>query len=87
MATSGLEMSQNSMRLSWGFEEVDTRLKEIMRNIYRNVSQTAREFRNPDNLAMGANIAGFMKVARAMLAQESSDEPDPARKRKGAPAP
>ncbi|NLW02861.1 MAG: NADP-specific glutamate dehydrogenase [Clostridiaceae bacterium] len=69
VATSGLEMSQNSMRLSWGFEEVDTRLKEIMRNIYRNVSQTAREFGNPDNLAMGANIAGFMKVARAMLAQ------------------
>ncbi|HOK44138.1 MAG TPA: NADP-specific glutamate dehydrogenase, partial [Thermoclostridium caenicola] len=69
VATSGLEMSQNSMRLSWSFEEVDARLKKIMQNIYRNASETAREFGHPDNLVMGANIAGFMKVARAMLAQ------------------
>jgi len=69
VATSGLEMTQNSMRLSWSFEEVDAKLKDIMRSIYRNASETAREFDNPDNLLMGANIAGFMKVARAMLAQ------------------
>jgi len=69
VATSGLEMTQNSMRLSWSFEEVDAKLKDIMRSIYRNASETAKEFDNPDNLLMGANIAGFMKVARAMLAQ------------------
>lgn len=69
VATSGLEMAQNSMRLSWSFQEVDSKLKEIMKNIYRNASETAKEFGDPDNLVMGANIAGFMKVARAMLAQ------------------
>ncbi|HOK42819.1 MAG TPA: NADP-specific glutamate dehydrogenase [Thermoclostridium caenicola] len=69
VATSGLEMSQNSMRLSWSFEEVDAKLKGIMQNIYRNASGAAQEFGDPDNLVMGANIAGFMKVARAMLAQ------------------
>ncbi|NMA25581.1 MAG: NADP-specific glutamate dehydrogenase [Clostridiales bacterium] len=69
VACSGLEMSQNSMRLSWTFEEVDRRLKDIMVNIYRNVSATAKEFGFENNLVLGANIAGFMKVANAMLAQ------------------
>lgn len=69
VATSGLEMSQNSIRLSWSFEEVDAKLKGIMKNIYKNASEAAKEFGDPDNLAMGANIAGFMKVANAMLAQ------------------
>lgn len=69
VATSGLEMSQNSIRLSWSFEEVDAKLKGIMKNIYKNASEAAKEFGDPDNLVMGANIAGFMKVANAMLAQ------------------
>ncbi len=69
VATSGLEMSQNSMRLSWTFEEVDAKLKEIMVSIYKNASAAAAEFGDADNLVLGANIAGFMKVARAMLAQ------------------
>ena len=69
VATSALEMSQNSMRLSWTFEEVDAKLKEIMVNIYRNASQAAKEYGHEDNLVVGANIAGFVKVAEAMLAQ------------------
>jgi glutamate dehydrogenase (NADP+) len=69
VATSGLEMAQNSMRLSWTFEEVDKRLKLIMQGIYRNASEAAQEYGDPDNLVLGANIAGFMKVANAMLAQ------------------
>ncbi len=69
VATSGLEMSQNSMRLSWTFEEVDAKLKEIMVSIYKNASAAAAEFGDPDNLVLGANIAGFLKVAKAMLAQ------------------
>ena len=69
VATSGLEMSQNSMRLSWTFEEVDAKLKWIMQSIYKNASEAAKEYGDPDNLVMGANIAGFMKVANAMLAQ------------------
>ena len=69
VATSGLEMSQNSMRLSWSFEEVDSRLKDIMQKIYRNASEAASEYGDPDNLVMGANIAGFMKIAAAMYAQ------------------
>lgn len=69
VATSGLEMVQNSMRLSWTFEDVDSRLKSIMRSIYTNVSGAAAEFGSPDNLVMGANIAGFLKVAAAMYAQ------------------
>jgi glutamate dehydrogenase (NADP+) len=68
VATSALEMSQNSMRLSWTFEEVDARLKEIMRNIFRNASEAALNHGVPGNLAAGANIAGFLKVADAMLA-------------------
>lgn len=69
VATSGLEMSQNSMRYSWTFEEVDAKLKGIMTNIYKNVSQAAREYGSEDNLVVGANIAGFLKVASAMYAQ------------------
>ncbi len=69
VACSGLEMSQNSMRLSWTFEEVDERLKTIMVSIFRNASAAAKEFGFDNNLMIGANIAGFMKVAQAMLAQ------------------
>ncbi|MDK2888190.1 MAG: glutamate dehydrogenase [Thermoanaerobacter sp.] len=69
VATSALEMSQNSMRYSWTFEEVDARLRGIMAAIYRQVSQTAREYGYEGDLVVGANIAGFLKVARAMMAQ------------------
>lgn len=69
VATSGLEMSQNSMRLSWSFEEVDAKLKGIMQNIYQNASSAAAEYGDPDNLVMGANIGGFKKIASAMYAQ------------------
>ncbi|MGE5405323.1 MAG: NADP-specific glutamate dehydrogenase [Candidatus Saccharibacteria bacterium] len=68
VATSALEMSQNSMRYSWTFEEVDAKLKNIMINIYRNAQAAAREYGVEDNLVVGANIAGFMKVADAMMA-------------------
>ena len=68
VATSALEMSQNSMRYSWTFEETDAKLKQIMINIYRNASEAAREYGYEDNLVVGANIAGFLKVARSMLA-------------------
>jgi glutamate dehydrogenase (NADP+) len=69
VAVSGLEMSQNSMRLSWSFEEVDERLRMIMKNIYRSSVRAAEEYDMPGNLVAGANIAGFLKVADAMLAQ------------------
>ncbi|MCL2644773.1 MAG: NADP-specific glutamate dehydrogenase [Betaproteobacteria bacterium] len=69
VATSALEMSQNSMRLSWSFEEVDARLKGIMENIYHNVANAAKEYGCTDNFVVGANIAGFLKVANAMMAQ------------------
>jgi len=69
VATSGLEMSQNSMRLSWSREEVDTRLRGIMQSIHRSCVQAAEEYGTPGNYVNGANIAGFMKVARAMMAQ------------------
>ena len=69
VATSGLEMSQNSMRLSWSREEVDTRLKGIMQSIHRSCVDAADEYGTPGNYVNGANIAGFMKVARAMMAQ------------------
>ena len=68
-ATSGLEMSQNSERLSWTFEEVDAKLHSIMVNIYKNAATTAKEYGFEGNLVVGANIAGFLKVADAMLAQ------------------
>lgn len=69
VATSALEMSQNSMRYSWTFEEVDAKLHDIMVNIYRNISAAAEEYGMKDNLVAGANIAGFLKVANAMNAQ------------------
>jgi glutamate dehydrogenase (NADP+) len=69
VATSGLEMSQNSLRLFWTFEEVDDKLKDIMGKIYDNAKRTAEAFDDPMNLVLGANIAGFDKVASAMKAQ------------------
>jgi len=69
VTTSALEMSQNSMRLSWSFEEVDSKLKGIMKGIYHNGARAAKEYGYADNLVVGANIAGFLKVADAMLAQ------------------
>ena len=69
VACSALEMSQNSMRLSWTFEEVDEKLQGIMKNIYKNASTSAKEYGHEGNILMGANIAGFMKVATAMMAQ------------------
>lgn len=69
VATSGLEMSQNSLRLSWTFEEVDARLKDIMKNIFHNAYDAAKECGAEGNLMVGANVAGFAKVADAMLAE------------------
>ena len=69
VATSGLEMTQNSMRLSWSAEEVDDNLKTIMKNIFVNSVRAANEYGLGDDLVAGANIAGFIKVADAMLAQ------------------
>ena len=69
VATSALEMTQNSERLSWTFEEVDEKLHGIMVNIYKNASSAAKEYGMAGNLVAGANIAGFLKVADAMLAQ------------------
>lgn len=69
VATSGLEMSQNSMRYSWSFEEVDAKLKDIMKNIYINTSTAAKEYGMENNLVAGANIAGFLKIATAMFSQ------------------
>ncbi len=69
VATSGLEMSQNSMRLPWPKEEVDRRLHEIMKNIHQTCVETAVRFGTPGNYVNGANIGGFLKVANAMLDQ------------------
>ena len=69
VATSALEMSQNSMRLSWTFEEVDARLKDIMVGIFHNAADAAAKYGFANNYVVGANIAGFTKVADAMLAQ------------------
>lgn len=69
VATSALEMSQNSQRLSWTFEEVDAKLHNIMINIYRNMASAAEKYGSKDNFIVGANIAGFKKVADAMVAQ------------------
>jgi glutamate dehydrogenase (NADP+) len=69
VATSGLEMSQNSARISWTREEVDDRLHKIMISIHRNCYETAEKYGTPGNLVNGANIAGFVKVADAMLDQ------------------
>ena len=69
VAVSGLEMSQNAMHISWTFEEVDAKLKDIMKNIFKACYETANKYGQPRNLALGANIAGFRKVYKAMLAQ------------------
>ncbi|MCL2283538.1 MAG: NADP-specific glutamate dehydrogenase [Fibromonadales bacterium] len=68
VATSGLEMAQNSQRLSWTFDEVDTKLHQIMVNIHETAKNAAKEYNTPGNLVNGANIAGFLKVAKAMIA-------------------
>ena len=67
VATSGLEMSQNAIRLNWTSEEVDRRLHDIMVNIHDRARHTAEEFGRPDDYVMGANITGFRKVADAMI--------------------
>ena len=69
VATSGLEMSQNAMRLSWPAEEVDERLREIMHRIFVATSNAAEEYATKGDYVSGANIAGFIKVADAMLDQ------------------
>jgi glutamate dehydrogenase (NADP+) len=69
VATSGLEMSQNSLRLAWTREEVDARLRGIMKAIHKQAKDTAVEYGTPSNYVNGANIAGFVKVADAMLDQ------------------
>jgi len=69
VAVSGLEMSQNSMRLPWPKEEVDARLQQIMKNIHDTCLETANKFGSPGDYVVGANIAGFLKVANAMLDQ------------------
>ena len=68
VAVSALEMSQNSMRFSWSFEEVDGRLKTIMTDLYHNASNAAAQYGMPGNLVAGANISGFLKIADSMLA-------------------
>ena len=69
VATSGLEMSQNSIRMSWSFEEVDEKLQSIMKNIYKACYDASVECGRPGDLMVGANVAGFLKVAEAMMAQ------------------
>ena len=69
VATSALEMAQSSGRLFWSFEEVDAKLKNIMKNIFKNISSAAAEYGQPKNLVLGANIAAFKKIADAMMAQ------------------
>ena len=69
VAVSALEMSQDSMRYNWSAEEVDEKLKEIMKNIYSNSVKAAEEYGCGYNLVAGANIAGFLKVADAMMQQ------------------
>jgi len=68
VATSALEMQQNASRDSWSFEHTEDRLREIMRGIHHVCFETAEEFAAPGNYVVGANIAGFLKVSRAMLA-------------------
>jgi glutamate dehydrogenase (NADP+) len=69
VAVSGLEMAQNSMRISWPREEVDGRLQTIMKSIHRTCLDAAEEYNSPGNYVVGANIAGFVKVVNAMLDQ------------------
>ena len=69
VATSGLEMAQNSARLSWSRAKVDKKLEEIMVNIHKAAFETAEKYGKPGNYVFGANIAGFLKIAQAMMAQ------------------
>ena len=69
VAVSALEMAQNSQRTAWTFEEVDRKLYDIMKGIYDNSAAAAKSFGQEGNLVVGANIAGFLKVADAMSAQ------------------
>jgi glutamate dehydrogenase (NADP+) len=69
VTTSGLEMAQNSMRLSWPREEVDNRLKQIMKSIHKTCLDAAEQYDTPGNYVSGANIAGFVKVVDSMLDQ------------------
>jgi len=69
VATSALEMSQNSMRLHWTFDEVDEKLQGIMAGIFKSIDDASKEYGMPGNYVAGANIAGFLKVADAMMAQ------------------
>ena len=69
VSVSGLEMSQNSMRLNWPKEEVDRRLKGIMKNIHKMCKETAEQYGSPGNYVAGANIAGFVKVVDSMIDQ------------------
>ena len=70
VAVSALEMSQNSLRLSWSFEDVDQRLQNIMKDIYKSMSSAAAEYgKTPEDYVSGANVAAFLKVANAMMAQ------------------
>lgn len=69
VAVSGLELSQAALRTTWSREEVDERLRGIMRTIHRRCREAAEEYAHPDDYVTGANVAGFLKVADAMLAQ------------------
>ncbi len=69
VATSQLEMAQNASMQQWSFDEVDRKLQEIMKTIYSDCKRTAEQFGSPSNLVLGANIAGFKKVADAMIEQ------------------
>lgn len=69
VAVSAMEMAQNGMRMSWSFEEVDTKLRQIMSDIYQNSMKASKEYGYPENLVVGSNIAGFLKVADAMIEQ------------------
>ena len=69
VAVSGLEMSQDSLRVTWAREEVDKRLKDIMKAIHKQCRETAEDYGAPGDYVVGANIAGFVKVAEAMLDQ------------------
>ena len=68
VATSGLEMSQNSLRYGWTREEVDAKLDNIMVNIHKNAAETAEKYGRPGDYVFGANVAGFLKIAEAMAA-------------------
>ena len=69
VAVSGLEQSQNAMRLSWTFEDVDSRLQVIMKDIFKKVDDAAKKYKVAGDYVAGANIAGFEKVAQAMISQ------------------